>query len=161
MYAIYSFTFPMKSMERPLMYDTWAPFHQFYSPVYECSVIFQVTVSYFCLVTYIEQTNVMFKLIVFGSMMFEMLQNDISSIFSEYYSIETRLVVFIYSYFLIHIVIMLLCGKFSSHYSFHENSEINLSMEDEKKLNQKMEQLIKWHLAAIWYVWLIDNWLII
>lgn len=93
MYAIYSFTFPLKSMEKPLMYDTWAPFQQYNSPIYEFSVIFQVFVSIFCLVTYIAHTNVMFKLIVFGSMMFEMLQNDISSIFSKFYpenAIEIR-----------------------------------------------------------------------
>lgn len=99
MYATYSFMFPLESMEKPLMYDTWAPFQQFNSPAYELSIIFQVFVTYFCLVTFIAHTNVMFKLIVFGSIMFEMLQNDISSIFSEFYpatAIGNRSVVFIY-----------------------------------------------------------------
>lgn len=98
MFAIYSFMFPLESMEKPLMYDTWAPFQQFNSPAYELSILFQVLVTYFCLIAFIEHTNIMFKLIVFGSILFEMLQNDISSIFSEFYpatAIENRSVVFI------------------------------------------------------------------
>lgn len=85
MYATYSFVFPLSSMEKPLMYDTWAPFQQYKSPVYELTVLYQVFVTLICLVTYIAYTNILFKLIIFGSMMFQMLQNDVSSIFTEFY----------------------------------------------------------------------------